>query len=234
MPRRVALTDVLNIRSGAGTSDPVVGSFAPDAINVMRTGPTASADNMTWVEVQNPSGGTGWVNSYYLTDYVSHDAFCADARILVLIEQLKGSMTQSNGDIFASLIGEHGTAINFWRDVPAINFTSNTARSIFSDTTIYDWGSGPQAGPTGTNGTFAQVVQQDMLDVFKSSYQLGCDTPSYAEMFENPWPHTNIHYYSILKPATSEVFDWKVWLIGFEYIEGVPYLYGTVHYIWEP
>ena len=77
---RVALNDVLNIRSGAGNSYPVVGSFSPDTVNIMRTGPTAVADNATWAEVQNPSGGTGWVNAFYLTEYVSHDAFCADAR----------------------------------------------------------------------------------------------------------------------------------------------------------
>ena len=81
----------------------------------MRTGPTASADNATWVEVQNPNGGTGWVNSYYLTEYVSHDAFCADTRIPILIEQLKGSMNQSNGDMFAGLVSPvHGVDVRLW------------------------------------------------------------------------------------------------------------------------
>ena len=192
------------------------------------------ADGVEWSEVQKLDGGLGWVNSSYLTEYVTPDAFCADGRIPVLIEQLKGSINQSNGDMFASLLGKHGAAINFWRDVPAVNYTSSSARNIFSDTTIFDWGTGPVAGPTGTHGTFAQVVQPDLLDVFNSSYQLGCENPSYAQMYVNPWPYTNIHYYSILKPPTSDVFDWKVWLIGFEYVDGVPYLYGTVHYVWEP
>jgi hypothetical protein len=151
-----------------------------------------------------------------------------------LIEQLKGSMNQSDGNMFASLIGKHGIAINFWRDVPPVNYPSNTAQSIFSDTTTYNWGTGPAAGPTGTYGTFAQIVQPDIVSVFSSSYQLGCDNPSNADMFVNPWPHTNIHYYSILKPPTSDVFDWKVWLIGFEYVDGIPYVYSTVHYVWEP
>ena len=193
------------------------------------------ADGAEWVEVQKPDGGFGWVNSSYLTEYVTNQAFCADSRIPVLIEQLKGSMTQSNGDMFAGLIGpKHGAAINFWRDVSPVQYTPVTARSVFTDTTVYNWGSGPEAGPTGTHGTFAQIVKPDLLDVFNSSYQLGCDNPSYAEMFVNPWPHTNIHYYSILKPPTSDVFDWKVWLVGFEYVDGVPYLYGTVHYGWDP
>jgi hypothetical protein len=229
---RVAPNDVLNIRSGPG-SFPIVASFSSGATNVMRTGQTTVADGAEWAEVQRPDGGLGWVNSDYLTEYISHDTFCADPRITALIEELKQSMLQSNGDQFALLVGsKHGVAINFWRDVPPVNYTTATARSIFTDSTVYNWGAGPAAGP-GVS-TFAQIVQPDMVDVFNSGYQLGCDNPSYADMFVNPWPNTNIHYYSILKPPSSNVFDWKVWLIGFEYVDGVPYLYGTVHYVWEP
>ncbi len=225
---------MLNIRSEAGASNPVVGSIARDATNVMSTGQTATADNATWWEVQNPSGGTGWVNSTYLTEYVTHDAFCADARIAALIEQLKGSLLQSNGDAFASLVGaKHGVMINFWRDVPATPYTKVAIQGIFSDATSYNWGTGPAAGPTGTIGTFAQIVQPDLVDVFNSSYQLGCDNPSYADMFPNAWSYTNIHFYSITKPPTTAL-DWKVWLIGFEYVDGAPYIYSTVHYVWEP
>jgi len=54
---RVALNDVLNIRAGAGVSQPSSGRFRRTRSAVMRTGPTASADNATWVEVQNPNGG---------------------------------------------------------------------------------------------------------------------------------------------------------------------------------
>jgi hypothetical protein len=231
---RVAPSDILNIRSSAGSSSQIVGWFPPDATHIMKTGATAMVDGVEWAEIQRLEGGLGWVNSFYLTEYVTNDAFCADTRVLALIDQLKGSMNQSNGDMFAALIGKHGAAINFWRDVSPVNYTSVTARNIFTDTTIYDWGSGPEAGPIGTHGTFAQIVQPDLVDVFNSSYQLGCDNPSYATMFVNPWPYTNIHYYSITKPPTSDVFDWKVWLIGFEYVDGMPYLYGTVHYVWEP
>ncbi len=227
----------LDIHQDAGASQPVTGSFAFDAVDVRRTGPTANADNATWVEVLNPGGGTGWVNSDDLTEYVTRQTFCADERIPLMIEQLKGSMIQQdgNGDMFAALVGpKHGVAINFWRDVPPVDYTSVTARNIFADTTMYNWGSGPAAYPDGTPGTFAQIVQSDLVDVFNSNYQLGCDDPTLyvTGMTANPWPNTNIHYYSILKPPTSDTaLDWKVWLIGFEYVDGVPYLYATVHYI---
>jgi hypothetical protein len=226
---------VLNIRAGAGSFFQVIGSFPSGATNVVRTGPTTLAEGAEWVEVQRPDGGLGWVNFSYLTEYVSHDTFCADTRVTTLIEQLKQSMIQSNGDQFALLIGsKHGAAINFWRDAPPITYTTANARSIFTDTAVYNWGTGPAASPSGVSGTFGQIVQPDLVDVFNSSYQLGCDDPSRASIFVNPWPNTNIHYYSILKPPTDNVFDWKVWLIGFEYVDGLPYLYATVHYVWEP
>jgi hypothetical protein len=170
-----------------------------------------------------------------LTEYVTNEAFCSDARVPALIEQLKSSMTQSNGDTFASLVGpKQGIAINLWRGVPSVRYTSVTARNIFTDTTVYDWGSPPGAGGPSINGTFTDVVRPEFLAVFNSNYQLGCDNPSYAAgMSPDPWPNTNIHFYSITKPPT-DVFDWKVWLVGFEYVDGKPYLYGTLAYIWEP
>jgi hypothetical protein len=232
---RVAPNDVLNIRSGAGLSFPIVGSFPPDATHIMKTGTTANADGAEWAEIQKLDGGFGWVNASYLTEYVTNETFCTDARILTLIDQLKGSMLQSNGDMFAALIGpKQGAAINYWRGVPAIHYTTATARNIFTDTTAYNWGSPPGSGYPAINGTFAQVVQPTLVSVFNSNYQLGCENPSYASgMSPNPWPATNIHYYSITKPPTN-VFDWNVWLVGFEYVDGTPYLYATIDYIWEP
>jgi photosystem II stability/assembly factor-like uncharacterized protein len=227
----VAPGSILPIRVDAGANQAQIGSFPRDAVNVMRTGPAVNADNTTWWEVLNPSGGLGWVDSNYLTEYVTQTDFCGDTRIAALIDHLKDSMLQSNGNTFASLVGEkHGVMINFWRDVPPVPYTKASAAGIFSDATSYNWGTGPSGGPTGTMGTFAGVVQPDLVDVFNSSYILACENPSYADMFPNAWSYTNIHFYSITKPPTS-TFDWKVWLIGIEYVDGVPYLYATVHYV---
>jgi hypothetical protein len=226
---------VLNIRGGAGINFAIVGSYPSDATNVMRTGLTQTAEGAEWWQVQKDDGTQGWVNSNYLTEYVTPTAFCADTRIPALIEQLRASVLQSNGDVFAALVGpKQGIAINLWRGVPPVQYTNVTSRNIFTDPNIHEWGSPPGAGGPNVNGTFAQVVQPELVNVFSSNYQLGCENPSYAaDVSANPWPSTNIHYYSIVKPPT-DVFDWKVWLIGFEYVDGVPYLYNTIHYIWEP
>jgi photosystem II stability/assembly factor-like uncharacterized protein len=234
---RVALSDVLNIRAGAGASQPLVGSFPSDSISVMRTGLTASADNVTWWEVQNPNGGRGWVNSYYLTEYVSHDIFCADTRIPALIQQLKGSMNQSNGDMFAGLVSPvHGTDVRLWAYGTEVkNYTTTTARTIFTSTEVFQWGSGPVGGTEYGKGTFAQIIQPKVLEVVNApNMETYCDNLTKAFPLPNAWPYPNIRYSNLYKPASAQFFDYRTWLIGFEYINGQPYLYSMVSIVWEP
>jgi photosystem II stability/assembly factor-like uncharacterized protein len=129
----VAENDVLNIRAGAGVSQPILGYFITGATDVMRTGPSASADGAVWVEVRRSDGLTGWVNSYYLTEYVTHEAFCADARIQPLLEQLKQSMGQSNGSLLGPIVSPiHGVNMHLWAYGPGVNFTQATAAGIYT------------------------------------------------------------------------------------------------------
>jgi len=232
----VAANDVLNIRSAPGASNPISGSFTYNAVNVMRTGPTQQADGADWVEVLMPDGvNKGWVNFKYLTEYVSHDAFCAEPYVRMQIDLMRISTRDSNGGLLASLVSsKHGINMGYWQHGPTTNYTTTTAKTIFTDTQNIDWGSGGASGIEDI-GTFAQIVQPQINDVFNSAYELKCDDPSYASMYPNPWPYTNVHYYAVVKPPMpGVVFDWKVWLIGVEYVNGAPYLFGTVHYVWEP
>jgi hypothetical protein len=147
---------------------------------------------------------------------------------------MKQAVTASDGSLFASLVSpKHGARINYWRYATPVLYDSSTAQNIFSDPTSINWGAGPSGTPD--IGSFAQMVQPNLVSVLSADYQLLCDDPSYASMFVNPWPYFNIHYYTVLKPPTPGVdLDWKLWLLGFEYVEGRPYLFGTVHYVWEP
>jgi hypothetical protein len=227
---------VLDIRSGPGVGNPVVGSFARDAVNVMRTGPSQQADAAEWVEVLLPDGiSTGWVDFNHLTEYIPRESFCADTRILPLIEQLKQSMTLSDGASLGPLVSpKHGFHLNYWASSNTVNYTSATVQTVFTDPQVMDWGSGGGSGVVDT-GTFAQIVQPQMVDVLNSAYQLNCDALSYGGTYTNvtAYTQTNIHFYSVVKPPTM-VMDWKVWLIRVEYVNGQPYLFGAVHYVWEP
>jgi len=232
----VALNDVLNIRSGAGASNPIVGSFARDAVNVMRTGPSQQADGADWVEVLLPDGvNKGWVNFKYLTEYVSHEAFCADPYVRMQIDLLRIAMKDSNGGLFASLVSpKHGLNLNYWASSNTVNYTSTTAQTAFTDPQVISWGSGGGSGIVDS-GTFAQIVQPQMVDVLNSAYLLNCDALSYGQTYTNviSYTNTNIHFYSVVKPPTNTM-DWKVWLIRIEYVNGAPYVFGAVHYVSEP
>jgi hypothetical protein len=237
-PYAVVLTGygALDIRSGPGAGSPVIGSFAREAVNVMRTGPSQQADGAEWVEVLMPDGvNRGWVDFNRLTEYVPRETFCADARITPLIDQLKQAMTSSNGALFGSLIGpKHGFHLNYWASSPTVNYTAATAPTVFTDPQVREWGSSGGSGIVDI-GTFAQIVQPQFVDVLNSAYQLNCDALSYGQSYTDVAAHasSNIHFYSVVKPPTMDL-DWKVWLVRIEYVNGQPYLFGAVHYVWEP
>lgn len=232
---RINPNDVLNIREDAGISYPLVGWFPPTTTNIMRTGPTKQVNGSQWVEVQRPDGGLGWVNAYYLTEYVTHDAFCADMRIAPLIDQLKQAVFLSDAEQFASLVSPlHGVDIRLWAYQNPVNFSKDTAKTIFTSSTSYNWGSGPSGAPD--IGTFANIIQPKMIDVFyASNKELYCDNLTKVYPLAVPWPYPNIRFYNLYKPATSGVeLDYRTWLIGIEYINDQPYLYGMVTVVWEP
>jgi photosystem II stability/assembly factor-like uncharacterized protein len=227
----------LDIRSGAGADQPVIGSFASNTVNVMRTGPTVNADNANWVEVQHPNGGEGWVNSYYLTEYVTHDDFCLDGRASLKLEQLMGSMNQSNGDMFAAIVSPaSGVNVHLWPGAPANNFNTTTARNVFISMDVLNWGTGAgQGGPDPVLGTFSQVIQPKMLEVINSlTVERYCD--DLTQVFNPPlsWRYNNIRFYHLYKPSTPGNLDFRSWLIGFEYINGEPYLYTMVTVVGDP
>ncbi|MFT3890419.1 MAG: hypothetical protein QM730_02195 [Anaerolineales bacterium] len=234
----VAPGDMLNIRSGAGASNPIIGSFARETHDIMRTGLSQTADGAEWVEVLLTNGlDKGWVNSNYLSEYETQESFCNDARIPALIGQLKQAAASSNGALLGSLVSpKHGWNLNYWASSPTVNYTSTTAQTVFTDQQSLNWGSG---GGSGANdiGTFAEIVQPQLVDVLNSGYQLKCDEivygASYTNVLQYQYANTNIHFYSVIKPPTN-VMDWKVWLVRIEYVNGQPYLFGTVHYVWEP
>ncbi|PWB76346.1 MAG: hypothetical protein C3F07_03790 [Anaerolineales bacterium] len=230
----VAVNDVLNIRSGAGVNQNIIGYYPSDATDVMRTGPSTSVDGAVWVEVRRNDGLTGWVNSNFLTEYVTHEAFCADTRILPLIEQAKQSMNQSNGSLLGQIVSPvHGVNMHLWAYGPGINFTQATAADIYTSGTVYNWGGGPSGTPD--TGTFNAVLKPKYLEVFNApNMETYCDDLTKVFNLSRPWPYPNIRYYNLYKPGSSQFFDFRTLLIGIEYINNQPYIYGMVTIIWEP
>jgi hypothetical protein len=85
-------------------------------------------------------------------------------------------------------------------------------------------------------GSFKDIIQPKLLDVLNApNMETYCDNLTKVFPPSIPWPYPNIHYYNLYKPSTSgTTFDFRTWLIGFEYINNQPYLYAMVSIVWEP
>lgn len=234
----VSPTDVLNIRAAPGVESTIVGSFAATETSVMRTGPSATAEGDLWVEVQKPGGGAGWVNAYYLTEYVAPATFCADVRVNNLIASLDGALTSNNGEQLSGLVSAaHGVTVSLWRYGNPVTFEPDDARWVFDSTYEHNWGAHPASG-LETIGAFHLVVLPKLQDVFNASYSLTCNSLGTAPQYGlDPWPpeYTNINYYTVFKPGSPGVdLDWRYWLVGVEYVQGQPYVFALIHFEWEP
>lgn len=235
----VSPNDVLNVRSSAGAGNPIVGQLQPTALGVNRTGPSSSVGGSRWVEIQNPAGGTGWVNANFLTEYIASSAFCSDQRATDLLNRLKTAMLNSDGDLFASLLSPvHGLDLRLWRYGTVVNYSPEEASWTFGSDYVVSWGPAPGSGEE-TRGTFRTQPLPKLQEVFGSNYSLHCnDTLDLATFTLVPWPpdYTNINFYTVYKPGTDQYggLDWRAWIVGIEYVQGQPTLFALIHFQWEP
>jgi len=229
----VVAGDALNIRSGPGINYPAIGSFPSTTINIMRTGPASSIDGYLWVEVQNPAGGNGWVNSYYLTEYVQPSNFCADARAISLIISFAEALKASSGKSLASLISPAGGwSVQLWREGNVVVFDRAHAQWVFASTYAHNWGAAPQSGQD-TVGAIHEVFNAPA-----PGYAVACNAiQAGGASYSTAWPETyaNINYYSVYKPGPAgNELSWRTLLIGIEYVQGQPYIFSTSQLQWEP
>ena len=137
--------------------------------------------------------------------------------------------------MFAALVSPtHGVNVRLWAYNAGISFNATNAASVFSGSDSYNWGGGPSGIPDV--GSFKDVIQPKLLEVLNApNMETYCDTLTKVFPLANPWPYPNVHYYNLYKPASSSNgFDFRTWLIGFEYINNQPYLYAMVSIVWEP
>jgi hypothetical protein len=165
---------------------------------------------------------------------ITHEAFCADTRIPPLIEQLKTSVNQSNGEAFAALVSPtNGLKVRLWAYSGEIHFNPTSAKTIFTSPDAYEWGGGPSGG--SMYGSFKDIIQPKLLDVLNApNMETYCDNLTKVYPLSNPWPYPNYRYYNLYKPASAAFFDFRTWLIGFEYVNGQPYISALVTIVWEP
>jgi hypothetical protein len=231
--------DILNIRAGAGVSNNITGTLQPTTAGVNRTGPATSAGGDRWVEIQNPNGGTGWVNANFLTEYVTSSTFCVDTRVTELLNNVRSAILNSNGELLSSLVSPvHGLDVRLWRYGTIANYSLEEARWVFQSEYETSWGAAPGSGDE-TRGTFSVQPLPKLQEVFGANYSTHCNDPlDLATFTVQPWPpeYSNINFYTIYKPGTEQYggLDWRAWTVGVEYVQGQPTLFSLIHYQWEP
>jgi len=229
--------DVLNIRSAPGAAKPIVGSFPPSARDVMRTGPSfIVADGGLWVEVQNPNGGRGWVNSKFLTEYVASSTFCADSGVTNFLAEFRLAILTSDGQALSDMVSPtHGMDVWLWNTGYAVNYDADHAGFMFSSTYVHNWGAHPASG-LDSKGSFHDVVLPELVDVFNTNFESRCNNAGVSS-YSNTWPpkYSNVNFYQIYHPGTAgNELNWIVWLVGVEYVSGRPYIFALIHFIWTP
>jgi hypothetical protein len=235
----VETDDALNIRLGPGAQNPVAGNFAFNANNIMRTGPSALAEGATWVEVERPGGGVGWVNARYLTRVVSGGQFCADPEIPALFNALKSALNAADGKALAALVSPlHGLDVRFYRQGTNANYSPDEASWVFQSDYVVNWGAAPGSG-LDTLGTFREVPLPKLLEVLNAPYQSFCNDPTSSGPFSvSPWPdeYRNINFLALHKPGAEQYggLDFRTWLAGVEYVGVKPYLFALIFFQWEP
>ncbi len=231
--------DVLNIRSGPGVSNSIIGSFPYNATNIILTGRSSIVSGDTWVEVQKPDGGTGWVNFYYLTEQVDPTAFCADGRVSALVEQFRQAITDLNGQVLSNLVSaRHGLSVHYLPYTSnVVFFAPSQITSIFTSSTVYNWGPGPGGGPD-VFGTFSGAIRPKLLDVLNHpQYQTFCQelrAGSLSPEFAWPARYKNFRYYTLYRPASPDSLDWRAWTLAIELVNGEPKITAMLQYQWEP
>lgn len=226
--------ETLKIHQPAGISGEVVAEVPYDTTTLRLTSNQTTLGSSRWVEVETTDGAMGWVNFLNLTEAVPPDLFCADSRIPGLVAQVSSALIAGDGEALQQLVHpRRGLVfrIDSWN--PEIGFSREASAGLFTNREMISWGGTPvTAFPI--EGTFPDVVEPLLQDVFSNDVQITCNEILVGETGDPTWPgeYTNINYYSVYRAAREgeNPLDWRTWVIGIEYDGGVPYLAFLVQY----
>lgn len=229
--------DVLNVRTGPGVDNDIIGTLPPDEAGITITGPAVQVGQSLWVPIHH-SSLAGWVNRGFLTEQVVSREFCRDVRVFALIANLKTAVEERDGAVLSALIRpERGLRVRLNRWNTEVHLSADEVANLFTDSTVRGWGSGQGSG-LPIEGTAVDVllplIERDLLP----DRLLACDQvlggPTTGLLILPP-EYNAIHFYSIYRPASvaQNEFDWGAWAVGIEYWYDQPYLSYLVHYVWE-
>lgn len=225
----------LTVRQPAGITSMEVDSLAPNQRGLTVTGKTSQLGSSTWVEINIPNGGKGWVNDWNLTEDVSISAFCNDARVAELANQFILGMKDRDGGKLSELASpKRGLIIrhDWWN--PEVLIGPDAVKNLFDAPQALYWGVIRDSEVT-IDGTFNEVILPQLEDVFTIAPEQSCNelaAGSSAEEILWPPEYSNLNYLAFYRPAPEpgSQLNWRSWVLGIEYVKGEPYLAVLVQY----
>ncbi|NOR89272.1 MAG: hypothetical protein GQ524_03370 [Anaerolineales bacterium] len=227
--------EVLLLRNPAGITGSIVEELAYYERGITATGNVANLGSSIWMEIQTPDGSRGWVNSLNLTEDVSQEQFCEDARALMVLDNSLRSIQSQDGDLLSQIVNPRRGLIirhDWWN--PEVVVPPDSLPGIFEDRDEAEWGL-MSGGEFKIQGSFKDIILPLLEDTIVNSPVVVCaDVPSGTTSREVLWPteYTSLNYFAIHRPAPEggNAFDWRTWAFVFEYIDGEPFLTSIIHF----
>ncbi len=238
MPYSVAWVPELEplvVRQPAGITSMAVTNLAFDQRGLTVTGNTTQMGSSTWVEINLPEGGKGWVKDWNLTEDVLGSSFCADPRIPELANQFILAIKARDGGKLSDLASpKRGLIIrhDWWN--PEVNVGFSSVPSLFLDPSPLAWGVNRDS-ELAIEGTFREVILPQLEDVFSVAPEFHCGELGLGSTAQDAiWPsdYSNMNYISFHRaaPDPGSQLNWRTWALGIEYIGGEPYLALLIQY----
>jgi hypothetical protein len=224
----LAQGETLTVRQVAGVSGGESGQLSYDQRGLTLTGNVTNLGSSTWVEINRPDGGTGWVPAVDLTQDVPPEAFCVDSRVLPLLDALRTSIAAGDAQGLQALVSpRRGLTIRFDWWNPEVSYRPSEVLTLMGSDTSVTWGT-QQAGGEIT-GSFKEIVLPRLNEIAAGDIQLGCNEILIGPALRDiRWPaeYSTLNYYALYRPAeaTESQYSWRTWLVGVEYIDNQPYV----------
>ena len=225
----------LKLRVPAGIAGSIVDELDFDALGVRVTGHTTNLGSSLWVEITGPDGEMGWVNSWNLTEETASEDFCADTRIIGLLEQATQALIADDiNSLFPIVNPKRGLILrhDWWN--PDVIIRSSELSNLYLSSVDRDWGK-LSGGDFAIEGSFSEIFSPLLKDVLTATPVAVCEEiPSGVTSMPVIWPgeYANMHFYAFHRssPEGGNRYDWRTFVFGFEYLQGEPYLTLLVHF----
>lgn len=224
--------DELNVRAGPGVTHAVVNAYEPTAAVVETTGRKEVVGESLWREVRF-QGGTGWVNSRFLTPRIEPGTFAADPRPRQLLERL-AEVFRARGDL-TPLVARRGLYVMHFG--PLEHHAPAALPGLLQSAATPPW-HGPACDDACLPpATFHTMIGAEYLRTWAvPTKRIGVDEwlAGGNRSAHLPVALQNFRYLSFFDAGDEDIPNWRTWVVFFEYEGGEPKVVALATDQWSP